>query len=246
MSVQKLKRAPLKEVIFELFWSGIIEGNNIPQDLGFDNAVGKFWERIQPSAPIQKRLILLSAPIKVFGVPIYQYWKGELKWPVIQHGPGIITVNDIEANYEWQKTFKPLVLSTLKKLSESYEKELPLNKVSLRYIDSVDLNEKDIHTFVAENLQTSIIYNYSLPGEKKEFNLLQRFDLGSETIMQLQINSGLNNQTKKPAVIWTTIVEKKGKLKLEEVIDWLDSAHEKTSNIFKNMLNPEFYASLDQ
>jgi hypothetical protein len=93
MSEQKLKNAPLKEVIFELFWEGTTQPNELPQDPGFENAVGKFQERLLSVAPVQKRLYPTSAPLKVFHMPIFQYWKGELKWPVIQHGPGMMSIH---------------------------------------------------------------------------------------------------------------------------------------------------------
>lgn len=245
MSVEKLKHAPLKEVIFEVYWSGVNQHEGIAEDIGFDNAVGRFWERIKPIAPIQKRLIPAASDVKVFGIPIYQYWKGELTWPVIQHGPGILTINETESNYQWEKSYQPLILETLEKVQNSYDNELNFNRVTLRYIDAFELNESDIYTFVNENLQTSIDYRFPFPGKKGDFNLIQKFNLESDTTLQLQINSGFNNQTNQPAVVMVTFIEKSGEMN-QEIMKWLDFAHDQTSNMFKQILKPEFYALLDK
>lgn len=247
MSVQKLKKAPLKEVIFELFWEGDVEQNNIAEDKGFENAVGILSERLlELSLPVQKRLVPESSPVRIFGSPIYQYWTKELKWPVVQHGPGILTVNDTEHNYLWEGTFKPLVLKTMDGLIKSYKKKLSFKKIKLQYIDAFDVPDGEIENFVNKNLRTHLKFDYELPGAKSNFNILQTFILADKSIMQLQITSGINNENKSPAVIWTTSVERSGTLNQSDIISWLDMAHDYSSKIFKTMLNPDFYECLDQ
>lgn len=66
---------------------------------------------------------------------------------------------------------------------------------------------------------------------------------GSE--MQLTIANATNNQTQKPSIIWTTTIEKRKNLEKKEIVDWLETAHKAASDMFKIMLNPDFYASLD-
>lgn len=246
MSVQKLKKAPLKEVIFELYWEGLSQQNDIMQDPGFENAIGKLQERLEVIAPIQKRLYPLSGPVKVFGLPVFQYWKGELKWPVIQHGPGMFTVNDTELNYVWADTYKPLVLQSLDVVIASYGKPLPFNRVTLKYIDAIDVSDNDLQGFVGNNFQIRIENKFELPGKSGSFNLLQRFELSDGSTMQLQISSGVNNENNSPAVVWATSVEKVGKISKEDIIIWLETAHDHSSKIFKTMLKPEFYDSLDK
>lgn len=246
MSEQKLKNAPLKEVIFELFWEGEGQLNDIPIDPGYENAIGRLQERLEKIVPIQTRLYPIAVPLRVFGVPVFQYWKSRLQWPVIQHGPGVLTVNDTEINYTWKDNYKPLVLTAIDMLIDSYSKTLPFNKVSLKYVDAVDIPMGDVHHFVAENLRIAINYEYDLPGEKTAFNISQRFALLDGSTMQLQVSSGVNNQNNSPAIIWTTSIEKNGKLNKEEIVAWLDSAHTRTSDFFKTMLKPEYYASLDE
>lgn len=246
MSSAKLKNAPLKEVIFELHWDCPIDTLGNPYDAGFDLAQGKFAERIKGEFPAHKKLIPDGAPFKVFGAPLHQYWRSEFVWPVIQHGQGMIAVNDVEQGYEWESTFKPLVISTIHRIFESYEGDLSFIRAKLQYIDAWDLNGVDAQHFISHNLQTEIINGYELPGTLKGINIQQNFALADGSTMMLNIANGLNNNNQQPSVIWTTFVERNVKMEVHEVEEWLESAHTISSSMFKKMLNSEFYASLDR
>lgn len=70
MSSTKLKNAPLKEVIFELFWDCSIDGTGLQIDEGFDLAQGVFSNQLKSDFPVHKKLIPENIPFKVFGAPI--------------------------------------------------------------------------------------------------------------------------------------------------------------------------------
>lgn len=246
MSDTKLKNAPLKEVIFELFWECSIDGTGMQVDDGFDLAQGIFSNNLKSNFPIHKKLIPENLPFKVFGAPIHQYWKGQMQWPVIQHGQGMIAVNEVEKGYEWEETFKPNVISTVHKLVESYDRHLNFTKCRLQYINARELTDQEPIGFVNEYLQTQISAGYPSPGNLSGFNIQTNFQLSSDTQMALTITNGIDNQTQNKTVIWTTLVEKNGKMQTEDVLLWIDFAHDHTSSIFKKMLKPDFYASLDQ
>lgn len=246
MSSTKLKNAPLKEVIFELYWECSVNNVGMQIDRGFDLAQGKFAERLKSSFPIHKKLIPEGSSFKIFGAPLHQYWNDEFTWPVIQHGEGMIAVNQIEAGYEWDNQFKPLVIDTIGKLMESYEDVPKFNKIKLQYIDAWDLKDMAPSEFVSQNLQTSITAKYSPPGILRSFSIQQNFELNDNSTLNLSISDGINNENQKKSVIWTTAVEKVSLIKFEEIDIWIENAHAATSNMFKQMLNPEFYASLDK
>ena len=245
MSSTKLRYAPLKEVIFELHWECASDQFGMLTDTGFDLAQGKFAEKLKHDLPVHKKLVPDGIPFKVFGSPFHQYWKGEFQWPVVQHGQGMIAVNEVEQGYEWESHFKPLVISCIDRVSGSYDDVLRFNRLKLQYIDAWDLDETTPVDFVEQNLQTQIITNYPLPGKLKNFNLLQNFDLEDGSVMQLNISNGMNNQNQKKTILCTITVEKQDRLDAEGIVKWLEFAHSTTSNMFKQMLNPKFYASLD-
>jgi len=246
MSKTKLKKAPLKEVIFELHWECAVNAPGIQVDTGFDLAQGKFAERLKPEFPVHKKLIPDNVPFKLFGTPLHQYWKGELKWPVVQHGQGMIAVNEVEQGYEWENGYKPLVLKAVDHIISSYDEKLIFKRVKLQYIDAWDLDGSSPFEFIEKNLQTKITTSYQLPENLKNINILQTFDLEDKSTMQLSITNGVNNQNQKQSVIWTTTVEKLGKFDHPSILEWLEMAHSLTSKMFKQMLNPDFYVSLDE
>ncbi|WP_018342836.1 TIGR04255 family protein [Cytophaga aurantiaca] len=246
MSKTKLNKAPLKEVVFELHWECSVDNFGIQTDPGFDLAQGRFAEQLKKEFPLHRKLIPDGTPLKIFGAPLHQYWRSELIWPVIQHGQGMIAVNEIEQGYEWENSYKPLILATINKLENSYEETLTFNKLKLQYIDAWDLNDCAPEDFMNKNLQTRIITNYSTPGKLISFNIQQNFELSNGSIMNLNITNGVNNQTQKQSVVWSTTVEQQSNFKIESVDNWIEEAHTNTSEMFKRMLNPEFYASLDR
>lgn len=245
MSNTKLKNAPLKEVIFELHWSSAVDNSGIQIDLGFDLAQGKFSQSVKSEYPVHKKLIPDNIPIKIYGAPLHQYWKAESMWPVIQHGQGMLAVNDVELNYEWENSFKPNVLSAIEKLIASYEEVPTFNRVKLQYIDAWDVEDNDSRKFIAENLLTEIKFSYPEPGIAKNFNIFQSFQMDDSSEIQLVISNGINNINQKQSIVWTTTIEKISNFDSDEIENWLEKAHSELSKMFKNMLKPEFYADLN-
>lgn len=246
MSITKLKNAPLKEVIFELHWQGEVDAIGMPVDTGFDLAQGKFADKLKEQYPLHKKLIPDGAPFKVFGAPIHQYWKDEFVWPVVQHGQGILAVNETGEGYEWAKAYKPVVLRAVDLLISAYEDDLKFRRMKLHYIDVCDVEGLEPILFAEKNLQTSLKTAFKHPGKLRNFNVSQVFELEDGSMMHLNVYNGINNQNQKPSVIWTTVVEKAYNFNEKEIESWLDNAHAATSAMFKKMLNPEFYASLDR
>ena len=201
MSKAKLKNAPLKEVIFELHWECSMKFPGMQIDTGYDLAQGKFAERLKPDFPVHKQLIPDGIPLKPFGVPLQQYWKRELTWPVIQHGQGMIAVNEVEQGYVWENSYKSLVLKAIEQIIECYEEKLIFNRVKLQYIDAWDLDDNSPFEFIEQNLQTKITAPYQKPGRLRNINILQVFELEDKTSMQLNITNGINNQNQKQWLI---------------------------------------------
>ena len=123
---------------------------------------------------------------------------------------------------------------------------MKFNKLVLKYVDAIDLGEIEAQDFVRNNLQTEIRLHYQAPGVLRDFHFQQIFELMDSSLLRLNIATGINNQTDSKALIWTTIVEKNQDFSLDEIEKWIDYAHDESSAIFKTMLNPDYYASLDR
>ena len=172
MPSKKLKHAPLKEAIFELFWKLPLDATNFPFDPEFDMALGKFQEHIRDRYPVNKRLFPPGANFRIYPKPGYQFWRGELEWPVVQIGPGVLTVNETDQNYVWEENFRPAIIHALEAVEKSYPTALEFNKMRLTYIDAVDYDPALISPaeFVAHNLLTRIHTEYDPPGKQNNIN----------------------------------------------------------------------------
>ncbi len=240
----KLHSAPLQEVIFELFWKLPLDETGFPHDPGFALAQGVFASKIQKDFPVTKRLVPENINLRMYPLIVYQFWKAELTWPLVQLGPGLMTVNDTEKNYIWEKNFLPNIKKAIQILQSSYApRKLQIERVKLQYIDAVEFDaKKETATeFIARNLNTVVKNTYVPAGIQNSVHIAQTFQMSTDTVLQLNIQNGIYNKTGKPAIIWTTAVENNSGIELKSLFQWLDKAHKASSETFINMLNPEFY-----
>ena len=247
MSRPKLKNAPLREVIFELLWKLPVNEAGMAFDPSFELALGHYSSSMKRRFPIRKRTVPDGFPVRAYK-PLHQFWSGELRWPVVQFGPGLLTVNDTDVNYSWLGNYRDNLAFAIDVLWESYGQEggtLEVEKVRLTYVDAVeyDCEKETASEFVARNLNTELVCAYPLPGKPIDLNIAQGFELSEKSKMLITIQNGEHHQTGRPAIIWTTAVEKVENIAKEDLLHWLDFAHDLSSNTFVNMLNPDFYGS---
>ena len=246
MKIKKLPNAPLQEVIFEAMWNIDVDENGSPFDPNFELAQGVYAHLIKKDFPFRKRTIPPNIPINIYPKPIHQFWKGENEWPVVQIGPGILAVNDTENNYEWAAKFRKYAELAINILHKSYEVELEYNKLSLRYIDAVELpqkyTDKDLNEFISDKFNIQINNNFDTLGTQVGLNLNQVFDIGEGNMLNFIVSNGMSNKAK-PSIIWQTNIFTKSEPKKVNIMSWLDNAHDITSNIFKTSLSDEFYST---
>src|SRR5690606_27239299 len=112
MSSTLLKKAPLKEVIFEIHW----ELDFIPQqemfiDNGFEEAVINFRSACQQEFKEFQLLFPAALPFTLLNNKVtHRFYKEKGKHPLYQMGPGVFAVNDNNKHYSWEE-FKKLILS---------------------------------------------------------------------------------------------------------------------------------------
>ena len=240
----KLPKAPLKEVIFEIRWDLEVDKNtNMETDSGLEMAAGQLRGLLKETFPEYVRKVDAVFPIGLFKYqPIHQFWKSEKEWPVIQLGPGILTVNSTEKDYEWG-IYADNIKKAVDYLIDAYEGNLSFNMISLRYLDSVKVSGydfKDWHTFLDNNLNFNIQNNFESNGRLARFHCEQVFDI-AEGQLHVAVSSGKSDE--EDALVWQSAVYKVGSLQREELSEWIDSAHTVNSNLFRNFTKAPFYAS---
>lgn len=239
--IEKLPNAPLQEVVFELLWDIENDAAGYPFDPEFEMAQGIFAQKVRNQFPHQVRTIPEAFPIKIYPKPLHQFWKGENIWPVLQIGPGILAVNDIEENYTW-RNFREVIGYATKSLLRSFQKQMVIKNVSLKYIDAIEIPDKNYQAFINENFNINLT-NISEPiGQLSNLSINETYSLDESGNYNLIITSGISKNNK-PAIIWQSGIYKKNKLKTEEITEWLDYAHQIISNQFKKQIKESFYGS---
>lgn len=247
MRKQKLKYAPLQEVVFELLWALESDESGLPTDPGFEFAQGVFNRCIKTDFPVHKRTIPENLSIKFYPLPIHQFWKEEATWPLFQFGPGILALNDTGKNYSWKESFLPNLKKGLKALQSSYSVPIRFVQARLRYVDATvfDIKNETSVNFIRRNLNTELVNHFPLDAIQRDVRINQAFDIDNASILSIEIQNGFFNKDGSPAIIWNTAVEKRSGLDFTNLIEWAEFAHKVCSETFVAMLNKEFYASFD-
>lgn len=240
--ITKLSNSPLQEVIFELFLENEVDSQGNPTEEKFELAQGIFARAIAEDFPIRVS-IKLSPNLKVYPRISFQFWKGEQQWPVVQFGPGILTVNDTDENYEWTNYF-PLIQSCIDSLENSYEEDLKISKVVLKYIDAIELDdataEKKIQ-FINNHFNINIVNNFTVSdGRLVGLNINQSFLLEDRSQVNFSITDGKSKKNL-PAIVWQQKISTNSISNKDEVISWLTKGHEVVSKLFKDTITKDFY-----
>jgi len=177
----------------------------------------------------------------------HRFRKGKDQWPLIQIGPGIITVNDTDG-YLWED-FEKRIIKSVNTLFESYpdsKNNLKLSSVVLRYIDGIafDFEKEDIFSFLKEQMKTSINLYPKLfedTGVKKQpldFDLRNSFvSTKPKGVVHIRFVRGKTKEL--DALLLETIVQStteyvpKGQ---DEIVDWVKDAHDLTDDWFFKLI----------
>jgi len=239
--IAKLPNAPLQEVIFELLWEMDYDERGIPVDHDFDFAQGVFAELLSNNFKYKKRTIPEDVPFTMYPKTIHQFWKNENEWPVVQLGPGIMVVNEIEKNYSWAK-FYILLNNIIEILLKSYKKEMRFVAVSLKYIDAVETGNVSIIDFINENFNISVKNHFSQKTNLVNININETFEVDGVGNLNVLISSG-KSPNNEPSIIWQSNVFSRNTYATNDIIGWLDKAHIVASNHFKEITKEKLYAT---
>ncbi len=152
---------PLAEVIFELRWE--LQGDaqtGVYRDQAYPMMYGRMYERLKKDFPIIEDLPSVQAhPDTAPYVVRHRLRKEKNGWPLIQVGPGILTIND-GRGYCWRQ-FKQLILRVVELIADLYPTSgRPLNflKSEIRYVNAIgcDPQKENALTFLEEKLHTKV------------------------------------------------------------------------------------------
>ncbi|MEM3473742.1 MAG: TIGR04255 family protein [archaeon] len=244
-----LKNKPLAEAIFELHWKLKEIQLGVKVDPYYKILVGRVYERINKEYPYYEQLPTATMPDEIAAYIVqYRFRKDRDRWPLVQIGPGVITLNDTEG-YEWDDFEKRIfeLVTVLFELYPDAENSLKLNTLLLRYIDAIkfDYEHEDIFPFLREKMKVNIDINKEIfaetgVGERPiEFDFRFSFPLAKpEGVIHMRVFKGkLHNSD---AILLETAVNFAGESvpqEKEKIFNWIKTAHELTHKWFFKIID---------
>ncbi|MBL7117693.1 MAG: TIGR04255 family protein [Candidatus Syntrophoarchaeum sp.] len=246
-----LKDKPLVEAIFELRWELQEPTSGMKIDPHYKILIGRIYDRVKEEYPFHEQLPTATMPDEIAGYVVqHRFRESKDEWPLIQIGPGIITLNDTDG-YIWADFEKRIshVLDTLFDAYPDAESNMKVSGLLLRYIDAVDFDyeKDDIFDFLKEKMKMNIEIHKMLFEKtgvsKLPLGLDLRFSFPStkpKGAIHLRFARGKRKDA--DALIWETMVQSFGndapKVK-KEITIWVKKAHELTNDWFFKMIEGE-------
>lgn len=241
--MSKFPNAPLVEVIFEIRWE-ITSQNDI---VDFQFIYGDLYANLRTKYPFRENLVPPEIPYEVVkGLPVFRFRKTTNSYPLIQVGPGLITVNTIDDLYFWDDFSKEIieVLDIFNNIYPKY-KDLKLSP-ALTYIDFFQLNKSITNSieFINSNLQLKISQTFidDTDAQLHDLNVTLNYKINND-ILSLNIQDGKVNNDKEGIVSQTKIIGNKDTYNTEKITIWLNNAHNNCSDVFKKLTEGNLYNS---
>jgi uncharacterized protein (TIGR04255 family) len=251
MDRKSLSRKPLLEAVFELRWQlqPIAPGQPRVFDRNYKLMIGRLYDRIKDTYPVHEPLPTSTMPDEISGYVIQHRFRDVSDgWPLVQIGPGILTLNDTD-KYDWSD-FGGRIPHILNAFFDVYPlKDLVVNGLLLRYIDSIDFNyeTENVFRFLKRAMKTTVNVPKNLFDEtgisQKPLALDLRFSFPASTprgAVHLRFARGQKNNV--DALIWETMMQSIGvdaPKTSNEIEAWVQDAHKLTDDWFFKLIEGE-------
>lgn len=235
---RQLKNPPLVEALFEIRWTLGQVAPDVFHDPGFGVAHVRFYDLVKHTFPFIEPLPSLQVPNELTPyIPKYRYRVDGNKWPLVQIGPGVASLNFTKP-YTW-RSFLEYAKKLIPNVLEAYKgHDLVFSSIMLRYINAepFDYERADLLGFIEKNLHTTFyspVKSGSLHAKSVEaVNWITQYKLTKPKGMGiLRFSTGISGEEIK-SILWEQVVQAIGDQvpqpdndKNSEIIQWLKSAH---------------------
>jgi uncharacterized protein (TIGR04255 family) len=206
-------------------------------DPGFKILVGLFYNSVSKRYPYAQDLPVAQVPENLTPYIVrHQFRASPNGWPLLQLGPGVLTVNQT-TDYSW-KDFRERVVHAVTSLYECYPRTIALLKPALivfRYVNTIpfDYRRESITDFLESQLHTIVRLDSNLSADAKDTStpnsLALRLSLPvhkPEALATVSFGSGMRDQS--PVVIWELMLQSEGEYAPQQpavLESWIDDAH---------------------
>ena len=258
MPHKDLKNKPLVEAILEVKWQLAQPGqmSGVPQmalsavDPHYRLLLGRLFDRFQKEYPVHEPQPAATLPDELVShVVQHRFRAAKDDWPLVQVGPGILTLNETQ-RYTWTD-FQNRAKEAVVRLFDAHPNvgELRIQSLVLRYIDAVEFNyqEESAFAFLKDKLKVGISLPPSLFQDTGVGDLPRSFSWQatfqcSKPRGSLHVSFATGRKEGKPAILWETTVHSA----VDELPDmpdgfpsWLDVANETTHDWFFKLIEGE-------
>jgi uncharacterized protein (TIGR04255 family) len=176
---------------------------------------------------------------------MYRFRREPKGYPLIQVGPGVITLNTIDAKYDWKSYYEmcQTLIQTAIKLN-------PLSvgqyySPNLIYIDffKLDFRSQDAISFLNQNLKINFGQSFY---KNKSFPTAITSGFSYETehgLLNVLLSEGKNEKQESGLVIKTQVSGPQQEPRADAILGWLDGAHEFCSTLFEDMTKGQLFES---
>ena len=245
---KQLTKAPLIEAVFELYWTlppaqdskadnKIQVGIGAGSDPNYSITIGTLYNKVKADYPYHEKLPTSQIPESIAAYIIqHRYRKAENAGPLIQIGPGLVTLN-ITKGYT-SHDFKSRSNQLATSFCESYPDaaSLRFSKLIMRYINSIpfDFEKDNVLDYLKENLNLSVEIKRTIFAQSdvkdKPYGIDIRFSYPakiSETMLHFRfVRSTIE---KKDTLIWEIVFETTkttpAAMSSSDISTWIEQAH---------------------
>jgi uncharacterized protein (TIGR04255 family) len=257
--IPPLLSPPLLESIFELRWE--LEGD--PQagrlrDPAYPMMYGRLYEKLKKDFPLIEDLPSTQVHHEASPYAVrHRLRKEKDSYPLIQVGPGLVTVNDARG-YSWTR-FRGWIEKVAGLVKELYPAgAFPLNfiKAELRFVNGVRFDPQLNHPlqFLREMLNTKIEFNPELFASQEISSKPLAVALNvayplSSPVGNFALSVGMGQIEGKPALIFQTMIQSVGETAPQNgtsLAAWLKQAHQTASHAFLSMCHGPLLQKMGQ
>ncbi len=206
--------------------------------------------------PEHEQLPAATMPDEFVGYVVqHRFRHGPNDWPLVQLGPGILSVNET-TKYVWED-FRARAIAAVGALFDAHPKpsELRIDSLLLRYIDAkeLDYSTEDVFAFLKNKMDVTIsLPNRLFTGTQiksipQHLTWQTAFGCSNPTgSVVLGFATGLSDDH--PSLIWETMVRSTGPeapAMPTHFEGWLDAAHDITHDWFFKLIAGELEREFD-